>query len=160
MIKKGSVVSLSYVLTNTKGEELDRGTKEEPFVYLQGARQIIAGLEKAMEGLKTGDKKKVTVAPKEGYGEVSEKLRTTVKKDVFPKEFPVKEGVQFEADLGNGSQGLFTIKTITGEDVVIDANHPLAGETLHFDVEVLEVREATAEELSHGHVHGKGGAHD
>lgn len=162
MIKKGKVVSLSYLLKNSKGEELDRADKADPFTYLHGASQIVPGLENALEKLKEGDKKQVTVSPKEGYGEVDPNLRLSIERSVFPAEMPLKPGIQFEASLGeDGGEAVFTIQAVEGDRVVVDGNHPLAGETLHFDVEVVSVRDATKEELSHGHVHGEGGhGHD
>lgn len=159
MIKNGSVVSLQYLLTNDSGEELDRGTKEEPFTYLHGQGQIIKGLENALAGLTIGAKKKVTIPPKDAYGEVNPNLRISVKKDLFPKDFPLKKGVQFDADLGDGKSGVFTVLEVGTADVKVDGNHPLAGQTLTFDVEVLGVREATKQELEHGHAHGDHG-HD
>lgn len=159
MIKNGTVVSLAYVLTNDEGTELDRGTKNEPFVYLHGQKQIIPGLENALDGLKTGDKKTVKVAPKDGYGEHNAALKITLKKEMFPKDFPMEKGIQFEADLGEGRSGTFTIIEAKDSDVFVDGNHPLAGQNLTFNVEVLEVRTATDEELQHGHAHGPDGHH-
>lgn len=159
MVKEGMVVSLAYVLTNQNGEELDRADKADPFNYLHGHQQVIPGLEDGVDGLKVGEKKKLVLEPENAYGEVDERLRLTLKKEGFPKDFPVEEGIQFNADLGNGRQGAFTITKVNGNDVMVDGNHPLAGQTLHFDVEVLEVRQATEEELSHGHSHGPDGHH-
>ncbi len=159
MIKNGSVVSFAYVLTNPEGEEIDRGTDKEPFTYLHGQSQVVPGLEKKLEGLKPGDKKTVIVPPAEGYGIKNPKLKMKLKRDLFPKDFPLQEGIQFSADLGNDSSGTFTVLSFNENEVEVDGNHPLAGITLHFDVEILEVREATAEELEHGHAHGADGHH-
>ena len=161
MIKKGKVVSLSYQLKNSKGEELDSADKRDPFTYLHGSSQIVPGLENALETLKIGDKKKVTVSPDEGYGEIDPHLKLSLERSLFPTDMPLKPGIQFEASLGeDDGDAVFTIQSVEGDKVMVDGNHPLAGETLHFDVEVLEVREATEEELSHGHVHGPEGEHD
>lgn len=155
MIQKGTVVGIAYVLTNTKGEELDRADKDEPFQYLHGAQEMIPGLEKALQGLKVGAKKQVTVPPEDGYGTPDPKLVRKIPKGVFPKDFPIKAGIQFEADLGGDGNGMiYTIKEV-GESVTVDGNHPLAGQTLNFDVEVVSVRKATEEEISHGHAHGE-----
>jgi FKBP-type peptidyl-prolyl cis-trans isomerase SlyD len=157
MIKNGKVVDLTYSLTNTEGEILDKADTEAPFTYLHGASQIVPGLESALEGLKAGDKKKVTVQPAEGYGEVNPQLKLTVKRSQFPPTAQIEEGMQFEANAGDGNGLVFTIESIEGDDVAIDGNHPLAGVTLHFDVEVMKVRDATQEELDHGHAHGPDG---
>jgi len=159
MIKKDMVVSIVYRLTNGSGEVLDEADSSDPFSYLHGHHQVIPGMENGLEGLKKGDKKKLTISPEEGYGEINEKLRITLNKDVFPKNFPMEAGSQFQADLGNGHQSVFTIKEIKEKEVLVDGNHPLAGETLNFDIEVLEVRKATKEELEHGHSHDGDGHH-
>ncbi len=159
MIKQGTVVSMTYRLTNAAGEELDRADKNEPFSYLHGAGQIVPGLEKALAGALVGTQKKVVVSPEEGYGEVEERLRTSAKRNQFPPDAELTVGMRFAADDGSGQPIIFTVTELVGDDVSLDGNHPLAGETLHFDVEVVEVREATAEELQHGHAHGPGGHH-
>lgn len=153
------VVSISYRLTNGSGEVLDEADSSDPFSYLHGHQQVIPGMENGLEGLKKGDKKKLTISPEDGYGEINEKLKITLSKDVFPKDFPMEAGMQFQADLGNGHRNVFTIKEIKETEVIVDGNHPLAGETLNFDIEVLEVRKATPEELDHGHSHNGDGHH-
>lgn len=156
MIQKGKVVTMAYTLKDSKGKELDKADLKEPFSYLHGAGNIIPGLEKAVETMKVGDKKEVTVGPAEGYGNVEPGLKLTLNRSQFPKDFPIEAGIQFEASLDKGSQ-VFTIRGVKGDDVEVDGNHPLAGETLYFSVHLIEVREATKEELQHGHVHGPGG---
>lgn len=160
MIKEGTVVSLRYRLTDPDGVELDRAEVEEPFQYLHGSGQIIPGLEKALLGLLVGAKKQVVIPPADGYGEIDEQLITRAKKGQFPSGQEVKVGMQFAADVGQNQPVVFTITNMEGDDIDLDGNHPLAGVTLHFDVEVLGVREATAEEKQHGHAHGPGGHHD
>jgi FKBP-type peptidyl-prolyl cis-trans isomerase SlyD len=150
---------LSYVLQDSQGETLDQADASAPFAYLHGGSQIVPGLESALEGLKKGDKKKVVVAPAEGYGEKNQSLCISVNRSQFPKGVDLQVGMQFEADSAQGEGMVFTIDAIEGDQVRIDGNHPLAGVTLHFDVEVLDVRDATAEELEHGHVHGPDGHH-
>lgn len=158
MIKEGQVVELSYVLKNGKGEELDRADAKQPLSYLHGYGQIIPGLEEALEGLKAGDKKSVTVEPKEAYGELNPDLRMKIEKSHFPAGAKIEPGMQFVAEMDQGHIP-FTVHKIENDHVFVDGNHPLAGETLHFEVEVLSMREATKEELEHGHAHGPGGHH-
>ena len=159
MIKKDSVVGLSYILKNENGEELDRFESATPLAYMHGHGQIVLGLENVLEGLAVGDKKEVTVTPQEGYGEVQPELKMKVGRDKFPADVNIERGMQFSSKIEDGREIPFTVQTIEGDDVLLDGNHPLAGETLHFSVEVVEVRPATAEELQHGHVHGAGGHH-
>ncbi|MBC8285124.1 MAG: peptidylprolyl isomerase [Nitrospinae bacterium] len=159
MIKKNSVVSLSYCLKNGNGDELDRADKNQPFAYLHGTGQMIPGLEKELEGLGIGDAKEVTVPPAEGYGDLNPELKMQVDRANFPKDADIQPGMQFEGQGDGGTRTVFTVKAVVGDKVEVDGNHPLAGETLHFSVEVIGVRDATEEELSHGHAHGEGGAH-
>ena len=158
-IRKNAVVSMDYTLTNAQGRVLDQSEEGEPLTYIHGSGGIIPGLEQALEGKSAGDKMKVTVQPKEGYGERDESLVTVVDRAAFKGIPKLEAGMQFEAMVG-GHPALLTILGFEGDDgVKLDANHPLAGETLHFDVSIVTVREATKEELSHGHVHGPGGHH-
>ena len=159
MIKEGTVVSLSYRLTDPEGVELDRADAAEPFQYLHGSGQIIPGLEKALKGQLVGAKKQVVIPPTDGYGEIEQELITKAKKSQFPKGQDMKVGMQFAADVGQDQPVVFTVTKIVGDDIDLDGNHPLAGVTLHFDVEVLGVRDATDEEKAHGHAHGPHG-HD
>ncbi len=157
-VKKGDVVSMTYVLRDEAGNEIDRADKEKPFLYLHGYGNIVVGLEKALEGAKSGDKKQVVVSPAEGYGELDDRLLLKVEKKNFPPNVQIEEGMQFETPFEN-SFVVFTVDKVEGDHVFINGNHPLAGVTLHFDVEILSTREASKEELAHGHVHGPGGAH-
>ncbi|MBC7385316.1 MAG: peptidylprolyl isomerase [Cryobacterium sp.] len=159
VIGSGKVVGMSYRLTDDKGVLLDQASHDEPFLYIQGASQIVPGLEKALEGVKIGEKKKVSVDAEEGYGPLHDGLKMTVKKDQFPGIEEIQPGMQFQAQSPEGHGMVFTITDVKGDDVTIDGNHPLAGQTLHFAVEILSIREATEEEMSHGHVHGEGGHH-
>lgn len=153
-IQPGKVVDLSYSLKNAQGETLDRADRNDPFTYLHGAQQIVPGLENALEGLNVGDKKSVTVAPEQGYGKRDPNLKLAVNRSQFPAGLELKPGMQFEADAGDGNELMFTVEAVQADKVHIDGNHPLAGETLFFDVEVLNIRDATEEERTHGHVHG------
>ena len=159
MIKKDSVVSLSYILKNENGEELDRFETANPLAYMHGHGQIVPGLENVLEGLAIGDKKEVTVTPQEGYGEVQPQLKMKVSRNKLPADVNIERGMQFSSKMEDGREIPFTVQAIEDGAVMLDGNHPLAGETLHFSVEVVEVRLATAEELQHGHVHGAGGHH-
>jgi FKBP-type peptidyl-prolyl cis-trans isomerase SlyD len=156
MVKKDAVVSLSYSLTNADGQQLDKSSPDKPFAYLHGSKQIVPGLENALEGMIIGDKKEITVSPAEGYGEFVPGLKMDIERSNFPKDVDIQTGMQFSADV-NEDNRIFTVTGLENEKVQVDGNHPLAGQTLHFDVEVVEIRDATKEELEHGHSHGPGG---
>ncbi|MBS1936211.1 MAG: peptidylprolyl isomerase [Bacteroidetes bacterium] len=153
-ITKDCVVSFHYTLTNDQGDVLDSSEGQEAFTYLHGGQMIVPGLEVQMEGKGKGAKFKAVVPPGQGYGDFDEQLLQRVPLDRFGGQ-AVEPGMQFQA----GEHGVVTVEEVTGTDVLVNANHPLAGVTLHFDVEVRDVRPATAEELAHGHVHGPGGHH-
>lgn len=153
------VIGMSYSLRNDAGEILDQASHEEPFLYIHGASQIVPGLENALTGLKIGEKKDVTVAAEEGYGPVQAGLKMDVKKTQFPEGADLQAGMQFQAQSPEGHGMVFTIVDVKDDEVTIDGNHPLAGQTLHFAVEILSLRDATGEEMEHGHVHGEGGHH-
>ncbi len=152
-ISKDKVVSINYTLTNNAGEVLDTSNGRGPLTYLHGARNIIPGLENALEGKNAGDNLNVSVPPGEAYGERMEGLSQVVPRAAFGEVSELQVGMQFQAQSEDQRTVIFTIVNIDGDNVTIDANHPLAGETLNFDVEVTHVREATEEEVSHGHVH-------
>jgi FKBP-type peptidyl-prolyl cis-trans isomerase SlyD len=152
------VVMIHYTLTNEQGEVLDSSRDAEPMAYLHGSGNIIKGLEKALEGKAAGDKLQVKVAPEDGYGVRDERLVQKVPKRAFQGIRDIKPGMQFQAQGNNGPVQVRVIN-VAGDMVTVDGNHALAGETLNFDVEITEVRAATAEEMSHGHVHGAGGHH-
>lgn len=153
------VVTMDYEL-RIDGEVVDTSEDGDPIVFLQGAGQIIPGLEKAIYGLTAGDKKSVTVAPEDGYGEIDPDSIVEVPKDEFPEDFPLELGVEItvntedEDDESLEEEMEATIVAINEDTVTLDFNHPLAGKSLNFDVKILEVREATPEEIEHGHVHG------
>jgi len=159
VISDGKVVNLIYALANAQGEVLDQSDREAPFTYLHGGEQIVPGLEEALNGLKVGDKKKVVVEPADGYGELNPDLKLSVSRAQFPGKVDIEVGMQFETQTPEGHDVVFTIEAIEGDKVKIDGNHPLAGQTLHFDVEVLSMRDATDEEKEHGHAHGEDGHH-
>jgi FKBP-type peptidyl-prolyl cis-trans isomerase SlyD len=152
------VVSFHYTLKDSKGTQLESSFGDEPMSYLEGVGQIIPGLESAMEGMKKGDKKSIAVKAADAYGEFEQELIVEVPRAQLPKK-DVVVGDQFHADSGNGHVQVVTVTKVSDEMVTVDGNHPLAGQDLNFDVEVMDVREATKDELSHGHAHGPGGAH-
>ncbi|GAB3045835.1 peptidylprolyl isomerase [Acinetobacter apis] len=154
-IANNLVVAFQYTLTNAEGETLDK-SQGEPLTYLHGAGNIIPGLEKALEGKVAGDKFKVTIPAAEGYGEYNPDLVQEVPAQMFQGVENIEAGMQFQAQTDDGVQ-IVTVKSVEGETVLVDANFPLAGQDLTFDVEITEVREASQEELDHGHVHGAGG---
>ena len=157
-ITSGKVVSIDYTLTNDSGEVIDSSEGAQPLVYLHGNGQVIPGLEKELEGKTAGTELKVKVAPADGYGLRDEKKLVVVPRDRIDGAGELKVGTQLQAGGGGGMQ-VVTITKIEGDEVTIDANHPLAGENLNFDVKVREVRDATDDEMAHGHAHGPGGHH-
>lgn len=152
-----TAVSFHYTLTNGSGEQLDSSRGEEPLLYLHGAGNIISGLEAALAGKSVGDSFKVTIPPVVAYGELAPDMVQVVSKKMFDG-MDLEIGMQFHADVSHGS-GVITITEINGDDVTVDGNHPLAGETLTFEVEVVDVRPATDDEMAHGHIHGTGCDH-
>ena len=149
-------VAIHYTLTNHEGAVVDSSRDVEPLPYIHGTESLVPGLEKALEGKAVGDKIEVSVAPEDGYGENNPNLTQTIPRDLFEFDGEIEVGMRFEAEAENGIE-LVTVIGVDESSVTIDANHPLAGETLNFDVEIMSIREATAEELEHGHVHGAGG---
>jgi len=152
VIEKNKVVSIDYTLKGSDGEVIDSSEGQEALQYLHGSGNIIPGLEKQLEGKKAGDAVKAVIDPKEAYGDRDDELIMQFPKSAFEGTENLEPGMQFEASNEGGMQ-IFTIVGIEGETVTVDGNHPLAGETLHFDVKITEVRDATEEELEHGHPH-------
>ncbi len=157
-IKKNAVVSIDYTLTNNEGVVMDSSSNQGPLSYIHGIGNLIIGLEKELEGKSVGEALQVSVSPEEGYGVRDDDLMQVVQRDMFQGVDSLEEGMQFQAQTDQGMR-IFSIVNIVGDEVTIDGNHPLAGETLNFDVKVVDIREATHEELEHGHVHGSGGVH-
>ncbi len=157
-ISKNCVVTLNYTLTDDENEILDTSVGAEPLVYLHGANNIIPGLEEALEGKKLGDKFKVKIPAEKAYGEHIEEMIQHIPKNQFPTDQDLQPGMKFQA---NSPQGpiVLTVVEVGETEILVDGNHPLAGENLNFEVEVAEIRAATAEELTHGHAHGPGGHH-
>ena len=158
MIGKHSVVSIHYTLKDDAGEVMDSSEGREPLAYLHGANNLIPGLEDELQGKTAGAKFQTTIEPKDAYGELSEELVQKISMQMFQGVDEVQPGMTFVAQGEGGQQRQVRVVEVDGDDVTIDANHPMAGKTLHFDVEVVEVREATPQEVEHGHVHA--GGHD
>ena len=152
-VEKNMVVAFHYTLTLDSGEVVDSSEGREPLNFLVGYGQIIPGLEKELIGMKAGEKKAVKVESKEGYGERDEELVQTVPRDQIPDNIELTEGLVLRANKEDGDIIEFTVKSFDESKVVFDLNHPLAGETLNFDTEVVNIRDATEQEISHGHVH-------
>jgi len=147
------VVSMHYKLTDDAGKVLDTSADSDPLVYLHGAGNIIPGLEKALMGKAEGDSLQVRVEPADGYGEVVPDLIQIIGRSAFQEAESVEEGMVFKAKAADGSIQHIMVKKVEGDAVTIDANHPLAGVALNFDINIVEVREATEEEVDHGHIH-------
>ena len=152
-IENNLVVSMHYKLTDNEGSVLDSSEGADPLTYLHGQGNIIIGLEKMMTGKTVGDSLQVTVQPSEGYGEIQDEMVQVVGKDSFDGIESVEVGMTFEAQSPDGTMQSIEIMEVDGDDITIDFNHPLAGVTLNFDVQVVSVREATKEEIEHGHAH-------
>ena len=157
-IAKDKVVSIDYTLTNDNGEVLDSSSGREPLAYLQGHNNLIPGLEKELEGKVKGDKLVAIIAPEQAYGTRNEEMVQEVPRENFENPEEIKVGAQFQVQMQDHVQ-IAVVTDVKDDIITVDMNHPLADETLHFDVEVMEVRDASAEELEHGHVHGAGGHH-
>jgi len=157
-IAENKVVTLHYTLTDDEGKVLDK-SNDGSFLYLHGASNIIPGLENALAGKTSGDELKVTVVPEDGYGVRDEARKESVPREMFPTDSEIEVGAQFHAEGPEGQTITVTVIEVTDETVTIDGNHPLAGVQLNFDVKVIEVRDASAEELEHGHAHGPEGHH-
>ena len=160
LIGKNSVVTLNYTLTDDAGKVLDSSDGSKPMMYLHGSGQIVPGLEKALVGKTEGDALKVRVEPAEAYGEVIPNGMKTIERAAFEGVDVVEVGMAFEAQAPDGSAQHIMVTKVEGDNVTIDINHPLAGVALNFDVKIENVRDATKEELEHGHTHeGDGHSH-
>jgi FKBP-type peptidyl-prolyl cis-trans isomerase SlyD len=153
-ITKHKVAAIHYTLTDNQGNVLDSSSSREPLYYIQGIGNLILGMEEGLEGKKKGDKFQIHVSPEKGYGVKDPAMTQKVPLTAFGGE-KVQPGMKFQTGQGQ----VVTVTEVSAETVTVDANHELAGVELHFDVEVMEVRNATSEEISHGHVHGAGGHH-
>lgn len=152
------VVQIHYTLTDNDGEVLDTSKGNGPLAYIHGMGNIIPGLESALLGRIVGDRFQVTIPPEDAYGLRDDDLVQSVPRDAFQDVDEIVPGMQFHAKSPEGLQ-MFTVIEVEGDEVLLDGNHPMAGITLNFDVEVTAIRDATEEELDHGHVHGPDGHH-
>lgn len=150
------VVSIAYTLKGDDGEVIDSSTGRDPLVYIQGVGSLVPGLEKALEGKAAGDHVAVSISPDDGYGPRDESLLRKIPVRKLPAKVKVGARVRLETDVG---PVMVLVKAVAGDYATVDPNHPLSGMTLHFEVDVVAVRDATAEELAHGHVHTGGGHH-
>lgn len=157
-ISKDTVVLIDYTLTDDAKETLDSTEGQEPLAYLHGGHNLIEGLEDALDGKNPGDELKVSVPPEKAYGDVDPQRVQAFPRSEFEGIENLEVGMHLEMQTEEGEQLVF-VTEVAEDQVTLDGNHPLAGETLHFDVKVVEVRAATEDELSHGHAHAPGG-HD
>lgn len=153
------VVNFHYTLKNEDGTTLESTVNSEPMGFLAGQGQILPKLEQALGEMKLNEKRTITLAPADAYGEFRPDAIQTAQRSNFPPDTKLESGMQFWASMEDGQQMPFVIKEVKGDEVTIDFNHPLAGMTLTFDVEFMGTREATEEEIAHGHIHGPGGHH-
>jgi FKBP-type peptidyl-prolyl cis-trans isomerase SlyD len=147
------VVAIDYTLKDDDGKIIDTSQGREPLSYIQGIGNLIPGVETALEGKAEGERVEITVPPETGYGVRDEALVLSLDRDKFGEVEDLQEGLRFRMDSGDESM-IFTVTNIEDDKVHVDGNHPLAGMTLHFDITVQSIRDATTEELEHGHVHG------
>lgn len=158
-ISHGTVVSFEYTLTDAEEEVLDSSEEDGPLTYLHGFGQIVPGLENALEGKKPGDELTVVVPPAEGYGEPSGQPPIRVPRAQLPPEPEPEVGMDLHAESPDGEEQVFWIVEVEKDHVLLSPDHPLAGVELHFDIRIEDVREATSEEIEHGHVHGDDDGH-
>ena len=158
IIEKDRVALIHYTLTDDSGAVIDSSSGGEPLAYIHGNGNLVPGLESALQGKSAGAKFNVTVPPAEGYGTRDERLIQRVPKRSLSGAGEIKKGMQFQAQVGGGVR-VFTVTAVVGDMITLDGNHELADKNLNFAIDVVEVREASQEELAHGHVHGPGGHH-
>lgn len=157
-IQDGQVVSMDYSLT-VDGKVVDSSEGHGPLEFIQGTGNIIPGLERELYGLVIGDNKKVTVAPLDAYGELDQEAYVDVPRAEFPNDIPLEKGIEIQVRDQSGNPLYARIEGVSDEAIKLNFNHPLAGKTLNFDVTIVALRDATPEELSHGHAHGPGHDH-
>jgi FKBP-type peptidyl-prolyl cis-trans isomerase SlyD len=159
IIADNHVVTIAYTLRNDAGEVLDASDPGEPLSYLHGVGQIVPGLEDALTGKRAGDALKVSIPPEQAYGVHDPEGVQTLPREAFPPGANIEVGENFQAEIDEDNMATLWITAVEGDQVTVDMNHPLAGETLHFEVSVISIRAASANELAHGHAHGAHG-HD
>lgn len=158
-VGRDKVVTIEYTLKDDEGAVLDTSRENGDFEYLHGHQNIVEGLEEALDGKEPGETVEATIPPDKGYGTRHDQLVFTVPRSSMP-EGELDVGMQFAAQDKEGNQQIVTLVDVADDEVKLDANHPLAGQTLHFDVKVNDVREASGEEVEHGHVHDPNAPHE
>lgn len=157
-IAKQKVVTIDYTLKDDNGTVLDN-SENGAFNYLHGAGNVIPGLESALDGKTSGDELSISIEPQNAYGERNDELMTSVPRSRFENSDKIEKGMHFHSQSADGNVQIVTVVDIDADNITVDANHPLAGVNLNFDVKVIEVRDASTEEIEHGHVHGPDGHH-
>jgi len=147
-ISANKAVSIHYTLTRPGGDIIESSRDGDALTYIHGTEALVPGLEKEMEGKSSGDRVSVSVKPEEGYGLRSDELIQSIPRSIFHFDGEIEPGMRFQADTGNGIE-LVTVIQVTEENIIVDANHPMAGETLNFDVDIIAVREASEKEPAH-----------
>jgi len=158
-LQEKKVVTFNYTLKDENGEVLDSTEKGGPFSFVTGNKQVLPRLEDALSSMIIGSKKNIKLAATDAYGEYDEGAVQKVKRNLFPEEAELEIGSSYFAHSPEGQHLQFIVTEIENDDITVNFNHPLAGKNLEFDVELMDVRDATPEEISHGHVHGPGGHH-
>jgi len=156
-LKSNQVITIIFTLKDSDGNIIEATTKERPFSFISGGNQVLPKLEDTLGQMLIGSKRTIVLSPEDAYGDYDDSALQQVSRSEFPDDTDIQEGMTFIADSPDGQQLPFLIKKIEEENITIDFNHPLAGQTLTFDLELLSLRDATIEELGHGHVHGLGG---
>ena len=151
-VEKNKVVAIDYTLKDDNGEVLDSSAGRQPLCFIQGVGNLIPGVENALEGKSAGERLEITVPPETGYGVRDDSLVMSIEREKFGEVEDLKEGLRFRMDTPDGPM-IFTVLNIGDTEVQVDGNHPLSGMMLNFDITVQSVRDATSEELDHGHVH-------
>lgn len=158
-VTRDVVVALEYTLYDTEGQVLDSSAQSEPIEFLQGRGQVLSGLEDALYGMEVGQEKEVTLEPRQAYGERQEGATEQVPRSTFPQGHELQEGMPVRLRDEGGRELTAYVAEVGDEEVLLDMNHPLAGESLRFEVKVVSLRQPTGEELEHGHAHGGGHHH-
>lgn len=159
VIAKNQVVSFHYTLKDKEGKQIDSSVGGDPMLYLHGHGNIVPGLEAEMESKKVGDKLKVHVPPEKGYGQYDSERRFCIERSHLPADVELQPGMVLELHAEDGEHLMAAIVAVDKKLIEVDANHPMAGVDLHFEVEIMAIRSASPEEIEHGHVHGPGGHH-
>jgi FKBP-type peptidyl-prolyl cis-trans isomerase SlyD len=158
-IGPNKVVTLNFTLKDEEGNVIESTENAEPFHFLSGNNQILPKLEEAVDGMPVGSKKNVVIGCPDAYGEYNEKAIRLAKRADFPQDARIEIGRDYQVNTKDGKYMSFTITKIEGDNITIDFNHPLAGKNLEFDLELVDVRDASPDEIEHGHAHGPGGHH-